>query len=349
MTKYIITKIKLDKLKILEVYNELAQMISYDKAFFEAAYLSDEIIKNKFWADNQMQEFIYSRNLNYAWEPDKCINIASNLNNLWEWENPNKCQSLTIKQVEELAKFIDKLPRKDYDSSFIILDNIRWDNNDIKEATCGYEKAKCTFGFGKNYLSNAIVLCNGTLEKSFMYVCREARFENNSAIYDILTKFGKLAGTEIYYAPDDETERAEWDVRQDIVQKSFKMMMENLSAYYEKLPFKFELTYDSPTNPINVKKLAKSKLEPYGWTLIKNAKGEKGIRFKKNHKDGELIAWVDSLDKGHYLQLLITYKSEKFYFHDNIDYTWTLKNEEEVKQYCINVRNILKYVESVLE
>ena len=35
MTKYIITKIKLDKLKISEVYNELIQMISYDKAFFE--------------------------------------------------------------------------------------------------------------------------------------------------------------------------------------------------------------------------------------------------------------------------------------------------------------------------
>lgn len=367
MKEYKVAQINISNSKISELFSMLYDEVSSEHILFEITNIENEYSNKSKWNDCDIEKFKYARNMS-----DKQEIFASNLSEVWEYSNPNieERVSLTKEQAFNIVKVIDKAGWRDYVQFMIVLDRIPWNGDTVSEGTYGYTKAKSWNYHGKDYLSNSIILYKGAFEKSGIYVSYETEYEDSVLLKEILTDLDKVKNVETYYAPSDEQERIEFQKRAEVAGKSFWNMVDNVTEMYEsgKLPYPFrgfnpdisdswlegvdggftgDIDMDFPDIPedtINVKKIAKKILEPSGWKLAK-----KGFKFEKEHKDEKIILEFDSLHKGHKLAILITYYNEKFHLYTNLGFSCRLADEEAVEQYCIDVRYMMEYVESVLE
>lgn len=144
------------------------------------------------------------------------------------------------------------------------------------------------------------------------------------------------------------------------MEDKFSRIIKNMDKVYKSLPYQFKkyaLSYIDPeTNRfidltpderINVRKIALKMFDENGYKHIKNEGKKIGTVFQKEVANGILEAIVIPNHRGHYLQTIIRFHYENKTDGFN-DFSYDLKDEQEVKHYLIDIIEILKYLENEL-
>ena len=364
MEKYNIIQFKLsDKNKAFAIMTELIKSIRHNSLLFEFWGVKDfdRIQKDIPQIDLKKYEYeyYYKHMINSDWIPeeDKRVLVLSNLGEEWEDFNPYEQQSLSFDEFTALAEYFTKSKPRCYSTLMLGLDRIDWEqstNTDYYH-TYGYEKAKSSFDKGKNYLSNSIIFSKESMKSTvYLTLSFHERFKSNIQIQRIIERCGKIAKSNILYAPSNEIERAKWNSIYEDNESKFNAMIEQLPDIIKNLPYQFNkkslFPEPVPKDTINVRKIAKETLCSDGWKMLTSKDPENwGIAFKKKvgnieNEDSELLLFIDSLHRGHYLQTLIEYKSVYFSFKEHTNYSYELKDIDGVSKYVENVKIIGDYI-----
>ena len=348
MKEFTVTKIEFKKTKIAQVFESLKDKLGSTRVFFELRSVDAKMDNNAFWDENGFRKYFFKEK-NVLTGSDKTIGI-SNLDNNWRDENVNCSEPISIEQAMSLVTFREKKMGYHYSTFLIGFDFSGCDS----ERKYGYQKARGYFARGYNYLSDSIILYSCPLEKRCMYISKSEDMKTPILDEEILELFpdSKLIEEKKFYMPSDEEEALEWENRYAKAKTSFETMVKGIKQVYSSLPYDLKpRLYDcyNEKETIKIKSIAKKKLEPLGWELLKNKPGQKGIYFIKSHLDGNIVTNIDALHGGHYLQIQIFYVGKKFYFFDNINFTYNVFNDEDAEKFLGNLIYVLEYIEKTLE
>lgn len=290
------------------------------------------------------------------------MDVFSNLNQNWEWENPNCTKSLNTEELQCLIQFGDRHGITKYRQMMLGFDGIEWEPGHIVSGTYGYKKADSIWGAGYNYLSNSIIITKITREHNLTcFIACEAQYRNSPPFEKMVTLLGKTVHETTYFAPETEQERRDWERRYRKAQTDFSGLRASLQGFYRELGYPrerkanpkitgedvlamMEAERNAPT--LNTKKIADPYLRAEGWKRAKLA--GVGICYEKAVGDGTLIVVIDSKHRGHMLHALLYYRSEYFSFSNNINFSLELLTEEESKEYFYNLTKVLAHVETFL-
>ena len=291
-------------------------------------------------AGSDLQKFMFG--LEFEGESKKRTFI-SNLNNSWEYPNPNNNVDI---QKEEFISILNHI--KDFriacSTALYGLDEIKWSKNSKtpSKGTYGFDKAKNYFDQGFNYLSNSIIVSKVGIDKNIvMYISYKVNEEED---YFYLNKIHEELGTpkfaRTWYAPSTPEERLVWEKKKSEAYDKFLSVLNMIQIEKNNLPHKLKIQYyrDEFTDAINVRKLIKEILLLAGWTFFKKYTESFGTPIKRSKGESDIELYIDATHKGHYLQVLLGYNSKYYSFCQNINYTYELKDEKEVREYLENIK-----------
>ena len=282
------------------------------------------------------------------------VNMISNLDGNWIYENPNNIDSIFPEQLDQLARFANKANTSSCSGVMIGFDGVEWEKGRVIRGTYGYRKANSYCGArGFNYLSNSIIIDKDSLSGQLMcYVACEAGYRNTPAFQEMLGAFGKVIAEESLYAPTSEEERPEWRRRYSKAQSDFNFVVSGLQELYNRLPYPMSGEFLWPDEEralptINTRKKADSALKSEGWAKADNI-FNCGICYKKSMGDGAVIVLVDSTHRGHMLRINLLYCSEYFGFDKNINFNLEPVTEKDSENYFQNLLYVLRHIEDQL-
>lgn len=347
MREFVVTEVRCEKgIKATEICDKVLEKVKYNRLFFEFQNLfkwSDTVSerKKKKLAELDLTKYAYVRVFEHTksspyYDPKKDDRqLISNLNSAWFWYNETENDSLDESKFRDIVAFGDTVGSH-VSTVMYGIDEIEWGGKPVAPGTYGYEKAEGLYDGGNNYLSNSVIVSKIRYEgKPFkVYVSCEKEYRDLEIVEEMISSLGKKIGEKTYFAPENEEERHEWEETYREAEGRYKAMIAKTKELAKTLPKRFE-----PQSPmaefndkINVKKSVKNCFCPDGWEL------EYGNTVSKRKGDSVITVYIDSLHKGHYLQALMDYRSIKFYFGDNINYIFTLKDEADVCAYLDNVK-----------
>lgn len=292
------------------------------------------------------------------------MGVYSNLNDNWEWKNPNCARSLNTRELQRLISFADRYGITKYRQLMLGFDGIEWEPGHIIDGTYGFKKADSIWGSGYNYLSNSVIIKKDTRESNLTcFISCEVQYRNSPSFEKIAALLGKTVRETTFFAPEDDTERRDWERRYQRAQANYKDMFAGLRGFYRELGYprekrvnrkdlgayvwaKMEAERNAPT--LNTKKIAAPYLQAIDWQKTKDPIALSGICYKKSAGDGVLLARIVSTHRGHMLQVLLDYYSEYFEFSENINFQIELLTEAESKEYFQNLALVLAHIEAFL-
>ena len=348
MKEFTVSKIVFKKSKVLQLVQTLKDRLCSANIFFELGNTNKEMSGNDFWDKNDFRKYFFEEE--NILTGSEMIMSAANLDDNWRESKAISNEPISFEQASALIAFWQKKMSYRYFTFLIGFDF----NKDNMSRKYGYEKAKSYHDEGNNYLSDSVIFSKRLSGDLCVHISRSELNRNPISCDEILAAFSdaKLVEEKKYYMPSDEQEALEWEERYAKAKESFDVMRRGLKEVYQNLPYDleprlFELCLNQ--EDIKVRTLAKKELEPLDWELLKNKPGQKGTNFIKPHLDGNIVVNIDALHGGHYLQIQIFYVGKKYYFFDNIDFTYNVFTDEDAKKFFGNLSYVLDYVEKTLE
>ena len=341
-------------MKIADIYSKIKDTVKYNSNFFEITGLFrygkaknekvlDEIGIHKYSYIKVLPHLVNSK----YYDPERDdVKLLSNLDDNWRWSNPNINTPLSEEDFSKLVDFCDSLSVNSLSTMILGIDEIEWDGNKPPKGTYGYEKAKNTFYYGENYLSNSVIIARNYENKKYTVILScETRFRNFAVIDKLIEFLGEIKSEKNYFAPEDENERAEWEKLQTEKGAKFKAMIEGISV----LPL-HDIQRQGGDNKrkVNVRKYIKDYLCNEGWNFKKGDPDERGIMIGIEKDDACLSIRIISGHNGHHIQTLLVYHSEKFYFLEpNVLYL-DAEDESEIVKYFENLKMIKEHMDKSL-
>ena len=338
-------------MKVSDVVEKINSGPAFHRVFFEISDVDNSKIYPKI--PSLVDYFHTVQNRIFSGEI-RNVDMISNLDGNWKYENPNNTNSISPEQLNELVRFANRAGVSNCSGVMIGFDGVEWEEGKISCGTYGFEKATSYLGArGYNYLSNAIVIDKDSLKDRLMcYVICEAQHRNAPAFQEMLEVLGKVTEEESLYAPDSEDERSEWERRYSKAQSDFNSVISGLWELYNNLPYPMsgELPWpneESLLPTINTKKIADSILKSEGWT---KADGifTGGINYKKPMGDGTVVVFVYSSHRGHMLRSTLLYCSEYYKFSAIINLSLEPLTEKDSENYFRNLLYVLRHIENQL-
>ena len=347
MREFVVTEIRCEKgIKATEICNKVLEKVKHNRLFFEFQNLfkwadTARERKKKKLAELNLTKYAYVRVFEHTknspyYDPKKDDRqLLSNLNSAWFWYNETENDSLDESKFRDIVAFGDTVGSH-VSTVMYGIDEIEWGGKPVSPGTYGYKKAEGLYDGGNNYLSNSVIVSKIPYEgKPFkVYVSCEKEYRDLEVVEEMISSLGKKIGEKTYFAPENEEERHEWEETYREAEERYKAMIAKTKELAKTLPKRFEpqslmAKFEAK---INVKKCVKNCFCPDGWEL------GYGNTVSKRKGDSVITVYIDSLDKGHYLQALMDYSNIKFYFGDNINYIFELKDEANVCAYLDNVK-----------
>lgn len=361
MKQFQVLKIQCEKgKKISELLSTISQGSQYHRVFFELSITR--------WGEAAAKSLEsltdYYQVLKLNGYTETVMSVFSNLDQNWEWENPNCTKSLSLEELKCLIRFADRHGITKYRQIMLGFDGIEWEPGHIVDGTYGYKKADSIWGAGYNYLSNSIIIVKNTLKHNLTcFIACEVQYRNSPSFEKIAALLGKTVRETTFFAPEDDTERQDCEHRYQRAKTNYKDMLAGLRGFYRELGYprekrvnrkdlgayvwaKMEAERNAPT--LNTKKIAAPYLQAVGWQKTNDPIALSGICYKKSAGDGILLARIVSTHRGHMLQVLLDYYSEYFEFSENINFQIELLTEEESKEYFQNLALVLAHIEAFL-
>ena len=347
MKEYSIIKIACEKgIKIADIYSKIKDNVKINSNFFEFQNLfsysnkKNEIILNEIGIDR----YAYTKVLPHLvqskfYEPERDDRkMLSNLDDRWEWSNPNINDPLSEEDFSKLVNFCDSLSVSSLSTMILGFDEIEWDGTKPEKGTYGYNKAKSTYDFGENYLSNSVIIARDyEVKKYTVIISCEKRFRELEVIGNLIEFLGKIQLEKNYFAPETNFERAEWEKLKSEKWTLYNSMFENIDS----LPLQ-DITRQFGDNKrkVNIKEYIKNYLCTDGWDFRKKNADELGMKISIDKGDTCISMCVISRHNGHHLQVFLKYDNEKFCFSKSLKQTLDAEDEEEIKKYFQNLKII---------
>ena len=242
MKEYIVLEIRSKKgINLLDVYSIIKNSVVYNSNLFAIQNLNVMNLSKKsydLYGKLNLCKFSYKivlehlLNTSYYNPEQHDIRMISNLGASWNRSNEDINESLSDQDFRELIVLCDSLRAMDISSLIIGFDQIEWGGEPVCKGTYGFEKADCTYNLGRNYLSNSVVIGRTYEGKQYTaFISCEKRFRDLDIIDKVATSLGEIAGQELYFAPENEGERTEWD---NVYEKE-KLKFEAVTDYLIKL------------------------------------------------------------------------------------------------------------------
>lgn len=240
----------------------------------------------------------------------------SNLNDCWQFPNVDNQRILTDTELECLASLADS-PRRFRRANFqLTFDEIEWDGNPVCKGTYAYSKARADSFAYRSYMSNSLTLLD-EVDGFFGYLTFETKFQDFDIIAQTIDFIGDVKDEDIRYAPEDETERREWDTLQNARQDRLNAAVTHINKMPSPVIDDRKATY-SNDETINIRKYIKKYLLNDGWISRKARADEWPIVVTKDRGDTSIVLFVSALHKGHQIQPMICHRSKKFYVCDHL-------------------------------
>lgn len=354
MKEYVVLEIQCKKeLNFLDIYFVLKSNVSYNSNLFALQNLDFEKLNSKACAiyDRlQLCKYEYKIVLEHLvntpyYNPElHDRRMVSNMDSCWSWYNEQVNESLSDNDFKDLITFCDLLRAQDVLTCVVGFDQIEWDGTTVGKGMYGFEKADCTYGLGKNYLSNALVIGRTHENKQFTaFLSCEKRFRNLGIIDKIVRFLGEKKYEEVYFAPENEAEREEWIEKKENAKLKFQNAMEGVQS----LPLeKFEriLPADRSKKKNNVQNYIRKFLCTDGWLVRPARSYEHSSVIYRNKDDSEIAFSIVSGHNGQHLQALVYYRSNKFLFSENLHdlYVWS-SSEQDIEKFFRNMIRVRDY------
>lgn len=354
MKEYIVLEIKCKEgISLLEVYSNIKSKVSYNSNLFAFQNLNlNKLSKKSYDIYNRLNLCKYEYkivldhllNTSYYNPEQHDMRMISNLDENWSWHNDKIHEPLSANDFEDLFALGDSLKALDVSTFILGFDQIEWGGNKVDIGTYGYEKADGTYGLGKNYLSNSLIIGRTYENKSYtVYLSLEKRFRNLDIINQITDFLGKIISEEVYFAPENKEERDEWTLKAKEARQKFENAIRNLQ----------NLTLISPQNmyswdpkkKINVNSYIKKYLCVNGWQKRSAHTYETPTIICKNKQDNEIAFSIVSGRNGQNLQVLVQYSSKEFLISENLhNLSLFSSNEEDTEIFFKNVILVRDYL-----
>lgn len=354
MKEYVVIEIQCKKeLTFFDVYSLLKSNVSYqgnlfafqnirlDKLRAQARETYDRLLLDKFAYRIVLDHLV---NTSYYNPELHDLRMVSNLDSCWKWCNEQINESLPDNDFKDLLTFSDSLKAQDVMTVVAGFDQIEWDGSPVGKGTYGFEKADGFYGLGKNYLSNSVVVGRTHENRPYTaFLSCEKRFRNLEVIDQIVESLGKKKYEEIYFAPENESERAEWILKVGAAKRRFDDAIAGLQSLpLEKIEHSF--TIDSPRNKINTKNYIKKYLCTDGWCTRPARSDECPTVIYKAKNDNEIAFSIVSGNMVQNLQVLIYYRSREFLLSENLHDLHVLSvNEQNIDAFFRNVVQVRDY------
>ena len=354
MREYMVLEVKCKKdLQIQEIYKYIEKKAKYNHNFFAFQNLHFDSLNKEckqLYEQIGLDCFRYKKVLEHLakradYNPDRDDRqMISNVDSRWEWNNEKETRALGEQELELLIAFCEKL-KKGAAATFIVgLDEIEWDGKKSSKGTYGYQKADCTYGLGKNYLSNSITLGRLYADKAYTaYISCEKHFREHSIINEIIDFLGEIKTESVHFAPENEEERKEWETAQQMAEAKFRMTLSGLDSLPLKLIEKRRIT-DSSCK-INIGKYIKTHLCKNGWETRKAFPDEHPTIIHKCKGNADVCLSILSGHNGHHLQAIVYYRSPQFLFANHIyALSYNEISADDVEIYFQNVEIVRDYL-----
>ena len=357
MKEYIVLELKCRKnITLSEIYLKIKETFSFNQNFFAIQNLkSDRISKeNKRRYDElNLQQFEYIKVLEHLknspyYDPDRDDRrMLSNADDRWEWNNPQFSTSLCENDFIKLIQFCDNLKALDVSSLVIGIDEIEWGGEKVSKGTYGYKKANCTYALGNNYLSNSVMIGRTHENKDYtVYLSCEIQFRKLDIVEKFIYFLGDLINETTHFAPENDEERAEWE----IISKNANEKFQNAICELENLDLKpIENKDCTQEKKINIKKYITKYLCNDGWNIQKALADEWPTTICKDKEDTSIHLSVISAHNGHHLQSIVYYRSKQFVYSEHIyRLSYNAVSEQDIEQYFLNAQMIRDYLYKLL-
>lgn len=356
MTEYTVLKIQCEKdMTIADICKKVTDRVSYNRNLFSIQDLHPQIMRPSnlaLYNSLGLERFAYTfvpehiKQREYYDPAKDDRHMLSNLDNNWEWGNPSMHESLSEEELTQLITFLDKLKALDLSTMVLGLDEIEWDGTPVGKGTYGYEKADGLYGFGDNYLSNAVLLGRDHKNKNYtVHISCEKRFRELPIIQELADSLGKIKHEVNYFAPEDEEERQEWEKIAAQAKTRFEAALAGLSS----LPLEKyeEMGTAGYSKKIDIKKYVKEYLCTDGWKLRKALPDEWSTIVCKEKGDATVSIGVSPYHNGHQVQTGVYYRSKMFKFAENLGYI-TDAHEDQIEIFFRDAKIVRDYLYEVL-
>ncbi len=352
---------------ITQIFSMIRSKINSDKNIFYITDLkqspSDMLSKSfeklynetpleKYWHQYTPEVFIKQG------KPDTKVWIISNLDDRWTSPNPNTCEPLTEEELNKVFTMWEKRPRNTCPDIMVGLDEISWDGNPVSEGTYGYKKAEAWNLLGRTYLSNSVIVSRYFNDTRYsVYLSVEACFRDFPIVQEVAESLGKIKSEQVYYAPETEAEREEWDKSRERAEEQFSKALEGIQTL--KLE-KYENYGDSEDAAamgkldtgivVNVRQMIKKHLCDDGWSIRKKLPDEFDIMVSKDKGDAVLSLSLQPQHKGHSMQIVLLLRSKRFRFSEELRFIYLqTAREDQVEIFIKNARIIRDYLDSCID
>lgn len=354
MKEYIVSEIRCKKnLKISEIYSYVKDKVKYNSNLFAFQNIKLDSISGeckRIYNELNLDKYAYKKVLEHIaktpyYNPERDDRrMVSNLNSIWNWCNESINTPLGVEDFESLVKFSDKLKSFDVSTLMLGLDEIEWGGSKVGKGSYGYKKADCTYGLGKNYLSNSLIVGRVGGDKTYTaYVSCESIFYELDIVKEIIDFLGEKISEVTCFAPECDAEREEWNVTAKDADNKFKAAMDGFNELALETIDKSGTADEK--QKINIKKYINKYLCSDGWEVRKALADESPTVVHKMKQESDICISVVSGHNGHHLQALVYYRSKKFMFCEHI-YALNVNSisESEIEKYfrnCVTIKNYL--------
>lgn len=338
MKAYNMLKIKCNKHDTFSsIVDAITEVVKSHRYLFELSGSKTSSFRN----DESMGRYYFESRIQ-----NTPVQLLSNLDSNWIFENPNCNRSLNDNELAYVASEIDKSRKHDYSTTMIILDELIFEDGVKSTGTYGYHKAESLFFHAYNYLSNAIMISKASFDKGItIYFCMESKYRHTSLTLKIISIIGDILEEKIYYAPYSDEERISWNQEYEIEKKKFDRAVSDYRHNADLECIKENVEFGAnESEKINIRSVLKGIVADTKWSFGSIIPDVKGITFSLNKNDKVLLFKIDSTHNGHYLQLLVKYESASFSFSSNIDYCLYILDKADAVRYCQNAIKIANYM-----
>lgn len=359
MKEYVVLAIKCKmEVRLFDVYSVVRSSVSYNRNLFAIQDLKLEKLSKKSYdlyeslnLDKYKHIFVLEHLLNTSYyNPEQHdIRMISNLDKCWRWSNENTSDSLCNDDFSNLIDFCDSLKKNDVSTLILGFDQIKWGEGKVDKGTYGFEKADCSYGLGRNYLSNSVIVGRTNENKPYtVYISCERHFRNLNIIEKIASSLGKVICEEVYFAPENDDEREEWIQKAKFAELKFRTAISGLQNLAFEKTKKTCAIYDVHST-FNINSYIKKYLCKNGWKTRTARSNERPSIIYKNKDDKEIAFSIVSSHNGQYLQVLIYYSSIEFLFSENlIDLIACVTSEEDIDSIFGNIVKARDYFYDLL-
>ena len=337
-----------------EVKAMLDSVAQYNKVFFETNMREHKKTKE---LRDELKNFEHT--VSHYGQTN--LTLLSNLGEAWFRQNENINTPLNADEAAKLANFADQSNMMQAGFITLVFDEVEWQPGRICTGTYGQEKACVVYG-NSNYLGNAVLLIreNGPQKSllSCIVVCEEELRETPiiKKFISNISKIGNIVCEEKYYAPENETERAEWNLSKEQERYVFNRIKACAEKYRNSLMYPLwegSLSYEEERayGPIKIKPAANRIMKNSSWRKNEEESKSSNLCYEKKVNDRVIKAFVFQRHKGHLLSTLIEYRSKYFTFgrEDNIFYHYWMRTVEDAENYFLNLVQILEEIERTVE